>query len=139
MTEEEKYPSELAERFQVRMPEGLRDRIKAASEANGRSMNAEILRVLEKEFPPPLPLSERLMNINALLGALKVGVTKEAVDQMAQEMEQLLGDIAAGRVEVEKETRKRIAERVLVWEGIKARDEWQRRNPPVPGDDDDPF
>ncbi len=41
--EKEPYPSTLAERFQVRLPPGLRDEIKAAAEANGRSMNAEII------------------------------------------------------------------------------------------------
>lgn len=53
MTEDQKYPSELAERFQVRMPDGLRDRIKAAADANNRSMNAEILATLEREYPAP--------------------------------------------------------------------------------------
>ncbi|ARC90382.1 Arc family DNA-binding protein [Rhodovulum sp. MB263] len=49
-----KYPSELAERFQVRLPRGMRDRIKAAAEANNRSMNAEIVAALEEKFPSPL-------------------------------------------------------------------------------------
>lgn len=44
----EKYPSELAERFQVRLPPGLRDRIKAAAERNNRSMNSEIVSKLER-------------------------------------------------------------------------------------------
>lgn len=51
--EREKYPSEEAERFQVRMPPGLRDRIKWYSERNGRSMNAEIVATLEDKYPPP--------------------------------------------------------------------------------------
>ncbi|AHD09998.1 Arc family DNA-binding protein [Phaeobacter gallaeciensis] len=42
-----KYPSELAERFQVRLPEGMRDRIKAAAAENNRSMNAEIVHALQ--------------------------------------------------------------------------------------------
>ncbi|PAP94502.1 Arc family DNA-binding protein [Mesorhizobium wenxiniae] len=46
----EKYPSELAERFQVRLPPGLRDRIKEAADKNSRSMNAEIVARLE-DFP----------------------------------------------------------------------------------------
>lgn len=50
--EREKYPSEMAERFQVRMPNGLRDRIKESAEKNNRSMNAEIVSALEEKFPP---------------------------------------------------------------------------------------
>jgi hypothetical protein len=45
-----KYPSQLADRFQVRMPDGLRDRIAEAAKANGRSMNAEIVFRLEESF-----------------------------------------------------------------------------------------
>ena len=35
----------------VRMSEGLRDRIKAAAEANGRSQNSEIVATLEEMYP----------------------------------------------------------------------------------------
>jgi len=53
MTDETKFPSQLAERFQVRMPDGLRDRIADAAKANGRSMNAEIVAALTEKFPEP--------------------------------------------------------------------------------------
>nr|WP_227754347.1 Arc family DNA-binding protein [Stagnihabitans tardus] len=46
------------ERFIVRMPPGMRDRIRAAAEAAGRSMNAEIVATLEATYPEPDPLSE---------------------------------------------------------------------------------
>ena len=51
----EKYPSEQQERFIVRLPDGMRDRIKAAAERNNRSMNAEIVARIESSFiqPPP--------------------------------------------------------------------------------------
>jgi hypothetical protein len=39
-----------SDQFALRLPDGLRDRIKAAAERAGRSMNAEIVRALEKEF-----------------------------------------------------------------------------------------
>ncbi|MBN8189545.1 Arc family DNA-binding protein [Salipiger thiooxidans] len=35
-----------ADQYTVRFPDGLRDRVKEAAEANGRSMNAEIVQVL---------------------------------------------------------------------------------------------
>lgn len=49
---EPKYPSQLAERFQIRMPDGLRDKIRAAAEENKRSMNTEIIARLEESFDP---------------------------------------------------------------------------------------
>lgn len=51
MSGDTKYPSQTAERFQIRMPDGLRDRIRAAAERNGRSMNTEIIATLELMYP----------------------------------------------------------------------------------------
>ncbi|WP_187969219.1 Arc family DNA-binding protein [Aquibium microcysteis] len=58
MTDREKYPSEAAERFQVRMPPGLRDRIKAAADANSRSMNTEIVATLDEKYPATIELDQ---------------------------------------------------------------------------------
>lgn len=52
MSEREPYPSEKQDRFIVRLPDGMRDRIKAAAEENLRSMNAEIVARLEASFLP---------------------------------------------------------------------------------------
>lgn len=43
----------LQDKFMLRLPDGLRDRIKFAADAAGRSMNQEIVRVLLREFPAP--------------------------------------------------------------------------------------
>lgn len=42
-----------ADQYTVRFPDGLRDRIKAAADANNRSMNAEIVATLEEKYPEP--------------------------------------------------------------------------------------
>jgi hypothetical protein len=44
---ENKYPSEVADRFLVRMPEGMRDRITVEAARVGQSMNAWIVKRLE--------------------------------------------------------------------------------------------
>jgi hypothetical protein len=46
-----KFPSRSLAKFVVRLPDGLRERIEAAARAKNRSMNAEIVRVLELGFP----------------------------------------------------------------------------------------
>jgi len=51
MATDDQFPSDFADRFQVRMPPGLRDRLKSQAEANKRSMNAEIVARLEASFP----------------------------------------------------------------------------------------
>jgi muconolactone delta-isomerase len=40
---EDRYPSEKADRFMVRLPDGMRDRLKEAAKANNRTMNAEVV------------------------------------------------------------------------------------------------
>lgn len=43
------------DKFIVRLPEGMRERIKAAADANNRSMNAEIVATLRQAYPAPDP------------------------------------------------------------------------------------
>lgn len=43
----EKEDQALIERFTVRMPDGMRDSIAARAKSNGRSMNSEIVQILE--------------------------------------------------------------------------------------------
>jgi hypothetical protein len=46
-----KPPSEDLDKFLLRMPEGLRNRVKSAAERNKRSMNAEIIDTLSEAYP----------------------------------------------------------------------------------------
>ena len=43
-------PTQTDPQFKLRLPDRLRDQIKAASDANNRSMNAEIVSRLEESF-----------------------------------------------------------------------------------------
>lgn len=42
-----KYPSQTQDKFTVRFPDGMRDEIAKRAEKNGRSMNAEIVQILD--------------------------------------------------------------------------------------------
>lgn len=44
------YPSETADRYIVRFPPGMRERLKEAAERHNRSMNAEIVNRLANSF-----------------------------------------------------------------------------------------
>lgn len=43
----EPYPSDVADRFMLRLPGDLRARVKAQAQRNRRSMNAEIVLMIE--------------------------------------------------------------------------------------------
>lgn len=45
--------SRESEKYVLRLPTGMRARIKAAATRNSRTMNAEIVAVLEEKFPVP--------------------------------------------------------------------------------------
>lgn len=47
---DEDYPSRHLDRIMVRLPDGMRDRLKEAANANNRSMNAEVVARLERTF-----------------------------------------------------------------------------------------
>lgn len=80
-----KFPSEEQDRFIVRMPDGLRDRIKAASDASGRSMNAEIVATLLHAYPEPIrgrriPLRQVLESMRSQLAdPNRFGMTDDEV------------------------------------------------------------
>ncbi|HBC7443495.1 TPA: Arc family DNA-binding protein [Morganella morganii] len=41
-----KYPSQLQDKFNLRLPDGMKDAIAERAEKNGRSMNSEIVQIL---------------------------------------------------------------------------------------------
>ena len=57
------YPSDLADQFVVRFPDGWREAIKATAAKNRRSMNSEILAVLEGALG--LATTERVSQANS--------------------------------------------------------------------------
>ncbi|AWB48876.1 hypothetical protein HYN69_10515 [Gemmobacter aquarius] len=63
------YPSGTQDQFNLRLPGGLRERIKKAAEDEGRSMNAEIVATLLEKYPEPTedyrPILELFRHINA--------------------------------------------------------------------------
>ncbi|SDX21274.1 Arc family DNA-binding protein [Roseicitreum antarcticum] len=51
-------PGRGSDQFALRLPDGMRDRIKAAADTNNRSMNAEIVATLERAYPVPKRASD---------------------------------------------------------------------------------
>ncbi len=53
MNDKTAFPSDTADKVLVRMPDGMRDNLKAAAKANNRTMNAEIVARLQETFDGP--------------------------------------------------------------------------------------
>ncbi len=53
-----------SDQFMVRLPEGMRERIKRAADRNGRSMNAEVVATLEHTYPPEPSMEELISRVH---------------------------------------------------------------------------
>src|SRR5208282_1880134 len=75
MAERKLYPSEKQDRLIVRFPDGMRDRIAALAKANKRSMNAEVISMIEASQAPsrkPVPVvNENTTEVEELKDTLK--------------------------------------------------------------------
>ncbi|MFV1484527.1 MULTISPECIES: Arc family DNA-binding protein [unclassified Phaeobacter] len=58
---DDRFPSQKLDQYMLRLPDGMRDRIKEAAASNNRSMNAEIVATLEEKYPPKDEVSIALM------------------------------------------------------------------------------
>lgn len=105
------------DQYMVRFPPGLRDRIKAYAEDHGRSINSEIIRVLEREFPEPLQIDTRITQMLGALQLLKAeGDTQHLIESLVSEVRETLEDIASGRVtDADEETRKKVQDGLARW------------------------
>lgn len=72
----EPYPSETADRFIVRFPGGMRDRIREAAEKSGRSMNAEIIHRLGMTFQFDEPDEDAREDIQNIQQAVEIAIDK---------------------------------------------------------------
>jgi predicted HicB family RNase H-like nuclease len=77
---EKQYPSDKQDKFMLRFPEGMRERIRIAAEKNGRSMNAEIVSRLEESFQSEQTLQR--YNMMSVTLDEKLEKVREEIDQM---------------------------------------------------------
>lgn len=71
------YPSDVADKVLVRMPDGMRDQLKALAKHNNRTLNAEIVARLSSSFLTPV--SEDVAN----------KMLRAEVDRLTAELKQL--------------------------------------------------
>ncbi|PZU23778.1 MAG: DNA-binding protein [Shinella sp.] len=94
-----------SEQVMIRLPDGMRDRIKEAAERNNRSMNAEIVAALEDAFPSALDVASELKmideidEIRARLDRLRIEAARKEIenfDKIIENGKKLLGKTDEG-------------------------------------------
>ena len=76
-----KYPSQLQDKFNLRLPDGMRNAIAERAKTNGRSMNSEIIQILEDAINPE---SEKIEVLNA---ADRIAASADAKDMIVNQQE----------------------------------------------------
>jgi hypothetical protein len=130
------------DKFIVRLPQGMRDRIKAKAERAGMSMNDAIVWCLEKEFPAQVTLQERLYDLANLVSMLKDSKdTPTGVDHLIEEVEKTVETLG---VDVDQRFADMVMQRLEHWREQEI-DNWRDRNESPfddaswPHDGKDPF
>lgn len=122
-------PGRGSEQFALRLPTGLRDRIRAYADHHGRSMNTEIVRILEREFPEPLSISFIVDDLLELASVVRSGAGHDDIDRLNDALLETLGAIADGRVrDVIEPVRAEIRERLGEWQHQSAVRDFARRS-----------
>lgn len=74
----------FTDKFMLRLPDGMRDRIKSAADLNGRSMNAEIIATLDEKYPNPFK-KHHLDEAAAWVAKLNAAETDEEFNSVLSE------------------------------------------------------
>lgn len=87
----ETKPGRGSDQFPLRLPDGMRDRIKAAASDNGRSMNSEIVAALEEKYPERDPLQEvsGMFDLVAALAQQDTKITEDERSLCLKEIQEL--------------------------------------------------
>jgi len=86
-------PSQLLDKIIIRVPDGLRDRIKRAADANGRSMNAELLILLDKTYPATSVIDAYIQEIADVVKGLPVENRDDAWREVFDRLETVRKEI----------------------------------------------
>lgn len=105
------------DQFQLRLPPGMRDRIRVQSARMGISMNEAVVHCLEEYFPRPSSLAERIEHLAELVAALKDGNDlEEQIADLTYEIDSTLSDIYREKIGVTVGFAEKVAQRVEAWE-----------------------
>lgn len=123
------------DQFQLRLPPGMRDRIKIQADRMGMSMNEAIVHCLDQYFHRPATFEDRIDHLAELVSILKQGGELEPqIDEITTEIDKTLHDIYAEKVIVTAGFAEKVAK--YVEQRFREEEEARARNP---FGDDTPF
>ena len=105
------------DKFMLRLPDGMRERIKSKADRAGMSMNEAIVWCLNSFFPAPQTFEGRVEELAELVAMLKEDGRENAVlDQLINRVHKTLEEIADGRLETPPDFKGSISDRLNRWD-----------------------
>lgn len=74
----DQHPSRDLDKVIIRLPDGMKERIRRVATENGRSVNAELVMLLDRTYPPESKLDECVQEIAGLIGKLPPATQDDA-------------------------------------------------------------
>ena len=109
------------DKFMLRLPDGMRERIKAKADRAGMSMNEAIVYCLESWFPAPKTLEQKIDELALMVAGLKQGKDLEAkVDAIVDELDTTLREVASGILPAGTNFRKEVRDYLARWDEERA-------------------
>ncbi|MCV0426226.1 MAG: Arc family DNA-binding protein [Roseibium sp.] len=87
----------------LRLPDGMRDRLKKLASKNKMSMNELVVQVLENQFPRPHTLSNRIDELADIVADFRNCIDADEVQYLSQQIFLTLVDIREGKIPIEDE------------------------------------
>ena len=106
----------------LRLPDGMRERIKVKAERADMSMNEAIVWCLEHFFPAPKPLEAKIEELAEMVAILKGDDTYKAVGDLTAQIHDALIDIGGKDVIGPVDFKKMVTKRFEQWQ------EWEAEN-----------
>lgn len=103
------------EKFVVRLPEGMRERIKAKADRAGMSMNEAIVWCLEQHFPAPKTLEAKLDELAEMVAILKGDDTYQGVQKLVDEVQKTVYDVYKQNLKTPPDFEKAVSDRYEKW------------------------
>lgn len=90
----EESPSRFLDKIIIRVPDGMRDRIKRVADANGRSVNAELMVLLERAYPPETKLDGYVQEIATIANSAPAEKRSDVWREVFKKLDVLRKDTA---------------------------------------------
>lgn len=110
------------DKFMLRLPDGMRDRIKAKADRAGMSMNEAIVWCLEHYFPAPKSIEDKIGELAEMVALLKGDDTYKAIGDLTAEIHNALNDLSGKAVTAPVDFKKAVNKRFEQWQ------EWDAEN-----------